>query len=697
MLSRTPKTPAPPSATAPRTTPAATANPEYTLTGSPLPDGPTTPAMNLSFRGSDLGVSLKEQNRQWEEVKKENFALKLQLNELQGRMSRLAPGDLERTLKEHEDLLVKSEALQAEIKTYKELLFEAQQELDQLRPIARDQSNSGKDAQELVRLREDNEALQAALVRSQSSFKRLEQQLTLSEDEARQQGQRARHFEVELSAANRRLSEANGRLEAQAMEIQDLQEQVRQREDLAMRARSDYSGTAQELSMLTRQVGELQSALRKSEQERNELALRLQTSFNAAPPSSPDGPRSSLDAIESRLMRELGATTKKLSEMEKKTHISTAERDHLLENLKRQSDLLSLCDRSLTAACVKLNEQLSTPVAEVSAVMESGDLARKTDILSGLVSTISVEVQQDKESLKGAERELHQAADAIEALDKERDSLSQSLNTTQQDLQAAKQDLSERNRQLLSLQEQNRQLTMRLKSVADEQVPLLKAEVEQHKQHIQELMSAMDDGKRRLVEAESRNYELSRRSETSSAALQAAHLEVEDLRRHSQALIKERDESLARLAKAESDLVNLKRQHEHVDNQLQHQSKVRSAVEEQFQNELKSLHAANTDLKVQLSAAERSRLDLQRRHDQLSKQLNELHEQQDERDRMGLGRDSELARARQEADMLRIERNTLEAELAERQSQCKRLETDIARLKRDDAFGKRVPSIQCTY
>lgn len=686
MLSRTPKTPA------------LNNGKESSLERTPVNDIPSTPvAMNLSLRNSDLGVSLKEQNKLLDDMKRENFALKLQLNDLQTRLAKSTPDHIEKVLREHDDLVVKSEAWNAEIRTYKELLFEAQRELDSFRAINKQRGggDGGKLQEDLIRMKEENEAVQTALVRSQSTMKRLEQQLATAEEEARQQSQRARQLEVDLSTAHRRLMEAQGRLEAQQMEIADLSEQVRMKGEAVMRARSDYSGTTVELNSMTRQISELQMALRKSESEKAELQSKL---FNAAAnpsnasslyPQTPDGPRSSLDAIESRLMRELGAASKKLTDMEKKSHVSVAERDQLVDNLRRQSDLLTLCSKTMETVCGRLNDQLTSPVA-MEGNEGSNDVVDATNKLDLVANAVIQEMLANRDSLRNVDKELQQAIHAVEALDRDREHQSLTLHSVHTELTGVKQDLMDKNRMVLSLQEQNRQLTLKIKTVTEEEVPLLKVEIEQHKQHINELGSSLDECKKRLVESESRNFEVSRKVDTQNAALASAQQDLQEARRSYQQAVKERDECIAKLARTESDLQSARRSHEDYDSKLAHAVKVRSAVEEQFQVELKQLHSSNTELKVQLATTEKQKQDLLRRIDLLQKSMADLQASVDERERVGFGQNSELNKLRQEAEMLKIERNTLESELIEKQSICKRLESELVKWKRDEAFGRKV-------
>lgn len=77
-----------------------------------------------------------------DEIKKENFDLKLRLDTLQDRLAKLAPGNAEAAIAENVDLKVVNEALKAEIKTYKQMVEEANMVAEQAKFMAKSSSSN---------------------------------------------------------------------------------------------------------------------------------------------------------------------------------------------------------------------------------------------------------------------------------------------------------------------------------------------------------------------------------------------------------------------------------------------------------------------------------------------------------------------------------------------------------------------------
>ena len=78
-----------------------------------------------------------------DEIKKENFDLKLRVDSLQERLNRTAPGNIESTITENVNLRVTNETLKAEIRTYKQMAEEANMAVEEAKLRARTSSGTG--------------------------------------------------------------------------------------------------------------------------------------------------------------------------------------------------------------------------------------------------------------------------------------------------------------------------------------------------------------------------------------------------------------------------------------------------------------------------------------------------------------------------------------------------------------------------
>lgn len=78
-----------------------------------------------------------------DEIKKENFDLKLRVDSLQERLSRTAPGNIDATINENVNLRVTNETLKAEIRTYKQMAEEANMAAEEAKLRARSTGVAG--------------------------------------------------------------------------------------------------------------------------------------------------------------------------------------------------------------------------------------------------------------------------------------------------------------------------------------------------------------------------------------------------------------------------------------------------------------------------------------------------------------------------------------------------------------------------
>src|SRR5258707_14539037 len=89
--------------------------------------------MNLSFRNSDHGnkVSLKDQEQLVDVLKRDNFDMKLKLNQQQEKLSKMSNGNMEKILDEREQLAAQYEAKVTELRQYRDLLEAARIEIEE--------------------------------------------------------------------------------------------------------------------------------------------------------------------------------------------------------------------------------------------------------------------------------------------------------------------------------------------------------------------------------------------------------------------------------------------------------------------------------------------------------------------------------------------------------------------------------------
>lgn len=118
-----------------------------------------------------------------DEMKKENFDLKLRVYHLEDRLRQLAPSNVDAALRENVELRVQNEALLAEIRAHQEVISEAQTAIEQYRQQSA--ARGGTEA-EMGRLRQEVEMAAGQLQKTQALCARYEAQLALFDKESRE-------------------------------------------------------------------------------------------------------------------------------------------------------------------------------------------------------------------------------------------------------------------------------------------------------------------------------------------------------------------------------------------------------------------------------------------------------------------------------------------------------------------------------
>ncbi|EKM56179.1 uncharacterized protein PHACADRAFT_122431 [Phanerochaete carnosa HHB-10118-sp] len=239
-----------------------------------------TPAPERTKRGKgaagkgSVNLTLRDQEKHIDSLKKENFNIKLKVHFLEERLAQLAPDQIDEALKQNINLKIEVQQRGMEIKKLKKLILEAQRELERL------QRGSGSSESRVQYLEE----------------KLAERDRELSELRRRRVGGADEHVMRELDARNAQLEERNMELEEQlegvrtllednAEEMERLKQIVESREDERSgdggRLRKHLEELEDENEELKRHLGEQEDLAVRQDEEKEELAdqvemLRLQ-------------------------------------------------------------------------------------------------------------------------------------------------------------------------------------------------------------------------------------------------------------------------------------------------------------------------------------------------------------------------------------------------------------------------------------
>ncbi|CAG8480130.1 18121_t:CDS:2 [Cetraspora pellucida] len=150
--------------------------------------------MNSGVPSRTTQMTLKEQERVVDEIKKENFGLKMKVYFLEERLSKLGPDEMERALKENVDIKIQNHDLKIELKEYKKLLLESDKAIQTLQ-----QNGTGcllqhgmSPAEEVAyhrainraeELSQENDRIQRKLAEQQGEIKRLHELIKITRPE----------------------------------------------------------------------------------------------------------------------------------------------------------------------------------------------------------------------------------------------------------------------------------------------------------------------------------------------------------------------------------------------------------------------------------------------------------------------------------------------------------------------------------
>lgn len=246
---------------------------------------------------------------------------------------------------------------------------------------------------EVQGLRVELEHVRAQLNKSQNIAQRYESQLNLYDEESRQTAQRTRQLELEVAGAQKRYAEAQGTIAGLREEVASLEEGFARKSETIRRFTHDMHSSTADVEMVAKQVQTLQSTLKAMEEERDALirerdAVRKSLEKTEAHARLGNlSPRKSLDLLESKLLKELGQTTKKITDLERQTTLTQSEKDGIQTHSRKLGMENALAIATLQKLVSKIREsaELAAP-AEPDSV-ENPSLTQVRRLLSTLFTT----------------------------------------------------------------------------------------------------------------------------------------------------------------------------------------------------------------------------------------------------------------------------------------------------------------------
>ncbi|KAK0497772.1 hypothetical protein EDD18DRAFT_118660 [Armillaria luteobubalina] len=455
-------------------------------------DGDCTPAVLRARRksGAKGALTLRDQEKHIDHLKKENFDIKIKCHFLEERLAQLAPDQMDAALKQNIDLKIELSARGQEIKRLKKLLLELERELERMQRAA----GRGRERE-----------LEEKLEEREREIRELR----------RRQGGRGHEHEAELEEARELLEESNVEIERlrEMLEARDdepgdsrLKERVAEleaaNEEWQQRMQSvadEYEEEKQEL------VGSIESMGVKIEQlqHRNEAQMQERSESRAMMLDE----REHREAVEDDLNEvkdRLAAALIELQQKEDEVEVKNEELDNLVvqhENIVEQW-------RGEVEETRGQVEELRDVLAERDAESKDlrlniNELEANTEDLHAKFEAALAHLEREAESENALEEGRDEVRQQRRALDAKESALQSALN----DLSRAQSLLSQRETDLEAVQTVLRTLESESKRAGETHSTAqfsLQLEVDRLKRDLERVEDELARARKELDERESR-------------------------------------------------------------------------------------------------------------------------------------------------------------------------------------------------
>ncbi|KAH7911120.1 hypothetical protein BJ138DRAFT_29977 [Hygrophoropsis aurantiaca] len=425
----------------------------------PWGDGPETPVASRAKRSrasapgsKGVTLTLRDQEKHIDSLKKENFNIKLRVHFLEERLAQLAPDQIDAALKQNITLKIEVQQRGMEMKKLKKLVLELERELE------RSQRGSGNS-------RDRERDLEAKLQEREREIRELRRGHAPVVDEEALREAQAHNEELEEELENVR-----GLLEDNMEEIERLREIVEKRGDQSIdehgegrrerlqRRIEDLQGDNEDLRA---KLGEQNELFMQKEEEKEDLideveALRLELEDiqRRREAESIERSESRAQVLEEREEREaveedlnalrdkLAAATIELQQKEDELEMKNKEIDDLVAEHERVVDVVEEEWRGEVEEARGQVEELRDVLAERETESKElrlniSELETNTDDLHAKFEAALAHMEQEAEDkdaeLEAANREIEKLGDQVYLLEEENDRLKEDSDRARED------------------------------------------------------------------------------------------------------------------------------------------------------------------------------------------------------------------------------------------------------------------------
>ncbi|GAA6058279.1 hypothetical protein JCM3770_002889 [Rhodotorula araucariae] len=537
-----------------------------------------------SAHGVGQNMTLREQEKVIDELKKDNFSLKLKLHFYEQRLEKLAPSSVEQALRENIQLKVEFQTLRTELKRYKKLLLEGDRAIQALtaerddlargagtgsrRTSAGGAAASARERELEKRLRDQEDA--------REQWERKARELQRENKQLRADGEAAGAAEdlrAQLAAAEDDVDHLRRELADVHDELDELRnDATHMRHELADRA--DESG----VSLEGRSRGTIRREVERLEQDNTSLRSQLAAQLTMLATRNEEA--AALRAQVEDLKADLGAVETELEDAQRAAQseqggerVEQGEREALEKDLDTHRDRAT----SLALELEDIKTQLDAKEHEIEDLLREiderddahqADLDRVAEEWRDEVEGAREREGQARQVLEEKEADLDELADKVEALVQQLAEKDAQLQAEQDEVDALTHDLQKLGGQVFQLEEEldeKERLVGELQNELDAVDKELKDKDAVHDQVVAAL-------KEKLTTTKARLSELTIQHESSTTEAAFLRSKVEDL-----ALAHAKLDETSRAAQSEAE--RLRDEADEVMRALRREEDEREAVE----------------------------------------------------------------------------------------------------------------------
>ncbi|GAA6023302.1 hypothetical protein JCM11491_006887 [Sporobolomyces phaffii] len=641
--------------------------------------------------GNGQNMTLREQEKVIDELKKDNFSLKLKLHFYEQRLEKMAPSSVEQALRENIQLKVEFQTLRTELKRYKKLLLEGDKALrrvtDERDEFARNSGGRG-----------------GKVVATTSRDKEREKELEMRKQERDAWEKRARELEGELkSARGEELEDLRAHLEEALAESDDLRRHLQDATDELEDAQDEVGGLRRELADHAdqsvsgsvagdRSRGVIRREVEKLEQDN--ATLRSQVTAQLTMLSTRNDEKDSLREQVEHLKQDLVAVESELENAMRRIERREGKRgvddagvgEMTREELERELDTYRDRSTSLLLELEETKAKLDEKEREIEELI--AELDEKDHELQEVAAKVDEEWREEVEGARQAEKEAKDAfeereadvqelADKVEQLAQELTERKAELATSDEEIDALTHDLQKLGAQIFTLEEE---LDAKDKEVADldNELKAIEKELDEKQSVHEQVVVTLKD---KLASSKSKLSDVTIQHESATTETTFLRSKVEDLALHNARLVEQG-------RKDEEEKLRLQREAEEIMEALKKEEDERDADDERYRRDSErfkremdemdaDLRAAQNDVKQLRSLVSTREADL----DSLQTALNSVRRQGENANTDKFALDLEVDRAKRDFARVEKEADQLRQELEDKIREVRRLEMEVSNLE----------------